>query len=272
MLNTLAPGQFYGERRRDAALGNGLMLVENCYAARSRVPLHVHASPYVGLVLDGSFREVHGRSEHELLRSSVFFHPAGEPHKEQHGNDEVRIFSVQLTPDFLRRAEHQSLVAGAPLNLRSADLASLGRRAYVELMHRDPLSLLALEAYVLELLVAVRRLTVDATRDAPSWLRKIRERLTDNCADVPSLSTLAAEAGVHPAHVSRAFRHHFHCTITEYARKIRIARAETYLSATELPLAEVAMLVGYSDQSHFSAAFKRERGIPPDRYRQSLRC
>ena len=35
--------------------------------------------------------------------------------------------------------------------------------------------------------------------------------------------------------------------------------------------AEVATLVGYSDQSHFSAAFKRERGIPPARYRQSLR-
>ena len=125
---------------------------------------------------------------------------------------------------------------------------------------------------MLELLVAMQRRTVYATRNIPSWLLKIRERLTDHCADAPSLSMMAAEAGVHPAHVSRAFRHHFHCTITEYARKIRIARAEEYLSATEMPLAEVAMLVGYSDQSHFSAAFKRERGIPPARYRQSLRC
>jgi AraC family transcriptional regulator len=272
MIQTLAPGHFYGERQRDAALGNGLMLVENCYPARSRVPMHVHASPYVAIVLDGSFREVWGRSEHEVSRSNVFFHPAGEPHQERHGDDDVRIFSVQLTPDFLRRTEHRALAAGAPLNLRSADLASLGRRTHIEFLQRDPLSLLAAEAYVLELLVAFQRQAVEPTRRIPSWLRRIRERLTDHWVEVPSLSMLAAEAGVHPAHVSRAFRHHFRCTITEYVRKIRIARAETYLSTTDLPLADVASVVGYSDQSHFCAAFKRERGISPARYRMSLRC
>ena len=272
MLHTLAPGQFYGDRRRDALLGNGLMLVENCYAARSRVPMHVHASPYVAIVLDGSFSEVRGRSEQEVLRSNVFFHPAGEPHQEQHGHDDVRIFSVQLTPEFLRRTEYQALVAVAPLHLRSADLASLGRRAHVEFLHADPLSVLAAEAYVLEFLIGVQRQAVDPTRNVPSWLRRIHERLTDHWAEAPSLSMLAADAGVHPAHVSRAFRHHFRCTITEYVRQVRIARAETYLSSTELPLADVARLVGYSDQSHFSAAFKRERGITPARYRRSMRC
>jgi len=272
MINTLAPGEFYGERRRHAALGNGLTLVENRYAGGSRIPTHVHESPYVALVLDGSFREFRPIGAHDVLRSNVFFHPAGEPHREQHGRDDVRIFSVQLTPDFLRTTEHAALVAAAPLTLRSASLASLGRRAHVEFLHADPLSLLAAEAYVLELLVAVRRQTIDVAREIPSWLRRVRDRLTDDCADVGSLSAMAADAGVHPAHLSRAFRRHFRCTITEYVRKVRIARAEACLSATELPVADVAMLVGYSDQSHFTAAFKRERGMTPARYRRSLRC
>jgi AraC family transcriptional regulator len=39
------------------------------------------------------------------------------------------------------------------------------------------------------------------------------------------------------------------------------------LSAGRTPLAELALELGYSDQSHFTREFKRETGWTPSRFR-----
>lgn len=269
MLDTLPTGHFYGRRCFHATLANDLQLVVNRYAVGSRVPIHSHESPFVALILAGSFHETLGTRDEEVKSPSVLFHPAGEPHCEQHGDREVRILTVQFTPQFLRRAEHRALVPVSPIRISSTELASVGRRVYLEALHDDVLAEMAVEAYVLEFLVTLQRLTRE-TSAVPRWLRRVRDRLNDCIAEPPSLWRMATDEGVHPGHLSRAFRSHFRCTITEYVRRNRIARAEDYLATTQLTLAEIAAQVGYSDQSHFSSAFKREKGTSPGAYRRSF--
>jgi AraC-like DNA-binding protein len=43
--------------------------------------------------------------------------------------------------------------------------------------------------------------------------------------------------------------------------------AEAYVREPELPLTEVAYLLGFSEASAFSRAFQRWYGVPPSRYR-----
>jgi AraC family transcriptional regulator len=92
------------------------------------------------------------------------------------------------------------------------------------------------------------------------------ELLHERAPAAPSLADLAAEAGVHPAHLSRAFRRRFGMTVCEYSRKLRLEWAAARL-IEERSLAQIAVEAGFADQSHFTRSFRRHFGVTPGRYR-----
>ncbi len=51
----------------------------------------------------------------------------------------------------------------------------------------------------------------------------------------------------------------------------RIRVATEWLANSEMPIAEIAAEVGYSDPAHFSRAFRRRAGISPQQYRRLRR-
>jgi AraC-like DNA-binding protein len=50
-------------------------------------------------------------------------------------------------------------------------------------------------------------------------------------------------------------------------RELRLERAKELLLHTSLPIAAIALRVGYSDAAHFVIAFKRDTGVTPRGYR-----
>ncbi len=90
---------------------------------------------------------------------------------------------------------------------------------------------------------------------------------------VPDLVTLAAIAGVHRVHVARAFRDHLGCTVGDYVRRLRVRCACELLTATAVPLTDVAMRAGFFDQSHMTRVVKRFLGVTPASLRRATgRC
>jgi AraC-like DNA-binding protein len=83
-----------------------------------------------------------------------------------------------------------------------------------------------------------------------------------------SLAEIAGAAGVHRVHLSREFRRYFSTTVGEFLRRKRIEHACHLVSTSNTALAEIAMTCGFSDQSHFSATFRRQVGLTPARFRQ----
>jgi AraC-like DNA-binding protein len=65
----------------------------------------------------------------------------------------------------------------------------------------------------------------------------------------------------------RKFRGSFHLTPQKYLRKLRLHMASRALVYTDQPLAKVALLCGFVDQSHFSREFRRHFGRTPREYR-----
>jgi AraC family transcriptional regulator len=57
----------------------------------------------------------------------------------------------------------------------------------------------------------------------------------------------------------------------EYLRRFRVREACKRLGGRELTLAEIALQVGFADQSHFTRVFKRLTGLTPGEYRQTRR-
>jgi len=105
----------------------------------------------------------------------------------------------------------------------------------------------------------------------PRWLHIAREFLEANFLRQVTLAEIAGAAGVHRVHLSREFRRYFSTTVGEFLRRKRIQHACHLVSTTETSLAEIAMTCGFSDQSHFSATFRRQIGLTPAKYRQSAR-
>ena len=56
-----------------------------------------------------------------------------------------------------------------------------------------------------------------------------------------------------------------------YLVRRRIDRVMELLAATELPVAEIALVVGFSDQSHCARRFREHVGVSPGDYRWSMR-
>jgi AraC-like DNA-binding protein len=103
----------------------------------------------------------------------------------------------------------------------------------------------------------------------PEWLEQIRVRLMDEYRKRPRRAELARIAGVDPAYMSRAFRHHYGITMTEYARRQRLSQAQWLLARSNDSIAEIASRCGYSDQGHLARELRRITGMTPAAWRRA---
>jgi AraC family transcriptional regulator len=102
----------------------------------------------------------------------------------------------------------------------------------------------------------------------PKWrLRRVEEYVRANFDRCISLSDLAKVAGLSRMHFAAQFRTATGYRPHEYLLHQRIEHAKSLLSSSEMPLAEVALAVGFCTQAHFSTVFKRLAGETPARWR-----
>lgn len=96
--------------------------------------------------------------------------------------------------------------------------------------------------------------------------RDVCAHIDDNLGSRLSLGELAAVAGVSRFHFARQFRLRTGETPMGYVLRLRVERAQQLLRARGCRIADVAALLGFADQSHFTRTFKRFVGVAPSRY------
>lgn len=84
-------------------------------------------------------------------------------------------------------------------------------------------------------------------------------------AEDVSLDDIANEAGFSPYYLSRMFKSEVGLPPHKYLIQVRIQRAKALLSSG-MPIANVAVEVGFADQSHLTKWFKRVVGVPPGQF------
>ena len=85
------------------------------------------------------------------------------------------------------------------------------------------------------------------------------------------LSDMAAVLGREPFGFARAFKAATGESPHQFVIHRRLARVRAMLETGKESLAEIAYACGFSSQSHMTATFTRHIGVPPGRYRRSLR-
>jgi AraC-like DNA-binding protein len=102
-------------------------------------------------------------------------------------------------------------------------------------------------------------------------LERARKYITDNCREPLTLAQVARHAGFSRPYFSRIFKQTFGKGFERYLTEERLALAERLLRTSALPVGRVSSEAGFASPAHFSAAFRRSRGVSPLSYRRANR-
>lgn len=83
-----------------------------------------------------------------------------------------------------------------------------------------------------------------------------------------SLDALAQQVGFSPYHFTRLFRKATGESPHQFVLRQRVEHAQRLLVETDMPLADVAHVSGFANQSHLTRIFKQHYGMTPRVYRQ----
>lgn len=72
-------------------------------------------------------------------------------------------------------------------------------------------------------------------------------------------------------YAAKLFKEYTGVTATRYIIERRMEHASKLLGSTDMSIAQIAKIVGYSDTYHFSRLFKKEIGTSPKSYRTNVR-
>ena len=101
-------------------------------------------------------------------------------------------------------------------------------------------------------------------------INRIQAHLREHLAEPFSVPGLAADAGFSTSHFSARFHAVTGFSVTEYVKRLRMARARELLLTTDRSIADIAEEVGYPDQFYFSRQFRAVAGSSPRHFRQRV--
>jgi len=97
----------------------------------------------------------------------------------------------------------------------------------------------------------------------PSELKSAIHMMQENLEQALSLVRLAERLGVSQRKLERDFKKHFGVTPNRYCLSLRLERAYSLLTQTELSVSEIASACGFNSSEHFTRAYKKQfRTLP----------
>lgn len=102
-------------------------------------------------------------------------------------------------------------------------------------------------------------------------VRRLKAYIQDRLGGPISVADLSEVAGLSPTHFSRAFRRSFGEAPHVFVVGRRLDRARHFMLTSDMPLSEIALACGFSDQAHFSKLFRRHSGRTPAAWRRERR-
>ena len=92
--------------------------------------------------------------------------------------------------------------------------------------------------------------------------------LRQHLATPPSTEALAKVLGTHERRLSQAFQQHLGCSVYAWLREERLQQAHHLLATTQVPIATLSDVLGYSSPANFAKAFRERFDCTPRQVRQ----
>ena len=267
-----------GSTRLASLETGGFRVLDASFPPLLSLPRHYHERAGFSVVLEGAIAKDFSGKQYTSPACGVVTMPPGEKHKAWFAREGAHLLIVEPANALEENLRPCAGVLDRVNHFRDDAVAGIAWRIAHELQDPDDFSCLAVEGLVLELMVqAARGSPLSGAcgerygEHKPGWLVRAQEYLHDNFSSSIQIGEVAAAAGVHPVYLARVFRSFFGESPGEYLRRLRLRWAERQLATSDTPLSDIALQAGFSDQSHFTRAFKRHSGLTPGRYRSTLR-
>lgn len=188
----------------------------------------------------------------------------------------VELDASQVKGLLWRQGPAEDGALAAQINVNDAHIAALlgTMRAEVEAgcqngpLYGQSLSL-ALATHLLDRYSASRLGPVAVQRGfSKVQLRRVLEYIHAHLGTNIDLIGLSSAVQLSPRQFSRLFRDTFGMPPHRYIMRERIQQAVALLAGNRLSIVEIALLLGFANQSHFTDVFRRATGIPPMRFRR----
>ena len=136
-------------------------------------------------------------------------------------------------------------------------------------------------SYFMEIIIALKRmygrigygLTHQKSDNTPIIKNpKLRDAvlyIEGHYGDSITLSDISANAGINHTTLTELIKEELGCTATRYLRQYRITIAKKQLAFTDVPIKDIANMVGFKTVQHFNRIFKEITGTTPAEFRKS---
>lgn len=266
----LGSGSFFGAVRGRVTHG-GALFTDLRHTIPRRLPCHSHQLPFFGLLLNGLYGERYGRETKQFGPFSIMFRPAAIPHQDEIGPGGLRFFHIELHPIWKKRiTDCSGNLDTACEDSRGGPMLWLGMKLLRATFGTVQPDNLCVDSLLAEIVGLAARLPLEENRQAPTWLSRLLDKLQADHFNKLTLDELSREAGVHPVHLSRVFRRFQGVGISEYVHRLRARTACAQMLNREMSLAEISLSTGFSDQSHFTRAFRKITGMTPQAFRAMI--
>lgn len=256
-------------------------------------PLHWHDHFEVALVEEGRGSFLSGRRRFPAEPGDLFFIDNSQPHVVlADAGVPVRLLLVLFRPELIASPGCRELDLGylAPFRVderngsprvpgkssKAREVAPVLRRLAATHARRDPLERHLLDATLRLAIALVNRdrgtaASAAAARagvDRREQVRPILAYVDGHCRESITLDDVAELVHVSPSRVRHVFKDVTGVSFKEYVTAVRVAEAKRLLLLTDLPVADVARAVAYTNLSQFYKVFHRSCQMSPGEYRR----
>ena len=254
LLSPLIPGeraallQNQEKTYQQAKIGETIRVYKEQQAQPSLIFFHKKEKELLSKVRTGSMQEVRGLLN-ELI-GYVLFSEGGKM-------DAMRIRAIELTTLLSRVAMDGGANAESVYGLNSKFLMLINQK-----QNLDELCMLLQE--VAEGFTSAMFFEKDKGN---SYIRKALRFIADNYFEHLELAAVADFVQLSPSYFSTLFRQVVGMNFREYLCRVRVEESKRLLLSTEFALADIAVSVGFPDQSYYCKIFKRIVGVSPGKFR-----
>lgn len=271
-VNATSPSD-HVEFRRSRHLP-GVELVSVAYRDR-RFPEHRHDEVVIGAITAGAETLTVGRTAHVADVGSVLCLRPGEAHSNATIGEETLHYAVLYIPApvfsrFLDGDDDTNVVFSAPV-VRDGRLHALVCAAHAVLGSQTtgPLEQETALSNVAEAVHVGRGKGLEIPHQSCRTVEQVRSFIDAHLANDFSLRDLSDICGLSPFHLIRLFKRVVGVSPLAYRNQQRLSAARRLL-ADGYPTIEVALDLGFADQSHFTRHFQRIVGTSPQRYAKGI--
>jgi AraC family transcriptional regulator len=221
--------------------------------------------------------------ESMIQKGDTIFVPAGQPsYWHCHKTDSRRpILNIHLPSESIRQVAEASEVDAKRFNFanrfgqQDLNLQQIAMLLLAEVQSGGMMGQLYVESLVQVLVVHLLRYYTESAHIITSANRSLTRTQLQQAIDYIhthldqdlSLAEIADVINISPVYFSRLFKQAIGTAPHQYVIQQRVEQAKKMLLKTDLAIADIALQVGFSSQSHLTQQFKRVTGMTPKQIR-----